>query len=273
MNRSRSIVSLVFLGLLALLTGYPFLWVLLGSLKTNQEIFSNSFWLPHAWQFVNYVRVWKDGHVASYFLNGALVSAGAVITVALFSSMASYALARFRFRLNFAIYTVFLLGLMIPWAASLLPVFISLRDLHLLDTRAGLSLTYLAFELPFGVFVITGFMKTIPAELEEAAVMDGCGYARMYAKVIIPLSRAALSTVAVLTFLDVWNDYLFALVFLSTPGKFTLALGLTMLRSERVSYYGYIMAGIVISIVPVMALFLVLQNQVIKGITAGAVKG
>jgi raffinose/stachyose/melibiose transport system permease protein len=166
-----------------------------------------------------------------------------------------------------------MLGLMIPWSASLLPVFLSLRDLHLLDTRVGLSLIFLSFELPFGVFVITGFMKTIPLELEEAAIVDGCGYTRVFFEIIIPLSRAALATIAVLTFLDIWNDYLFALVFLNTQSKFTLSLGLTMLRSERVTYYGYIMAGIVISILPVMVFFLVFQNQVIKGVTAGALKG
>jgi len=258
--------------LVAFVTAYPFFWVILGSLKDNNEIFGNSFGLPHVWQFMNYYRAWKDGHVATYFMNSVFVGALAVACVLVFSSMASYILARFKFRLNFTIYTIFLLGLMIPWAASLLPVFIALKHLHLLDTRVGLSFTYVAFELPFGVFVITGFMKSIPSELEEAAAMDGCGYTKIFSVIIIPLSNAALSTVAVLTFLDVWNDYLFALVFLSTPTKFTLSLGLTTLRSERVAFYGYIMAGIVISVVPVMVLFILLQKQVIKGVTAGAVK-
>lgn len=269
---SETTVTQILLILFALVTAYPFLWVLLGSLKDNTEIFSNSFGLPHQWRFINYYRAWTDGNVGAYFFNSVFVSAIAVGGVLVISSMASYILARFKFRLNFFIYTVFLLGLMIPWAASLLPVFITLRDLGLLDNRVGLALAYAAFELPFAVFVTTGFMKRIPSELEEAAVMDGCGYTRIYWMVVMPLSTAAIATVAVLTFLDVWNDYLFALVFLSTPTKFTLALGLTELRSERVTYYGYIMAGITISIIPVMTAFVLLQNYVIKGVTAGALK-
>jgi raffinose/stachyose/melibiose transport system permease protein len=251
----------------------PMIWVLVSSLKDNNQIFAASFSLPRVWHFENYARAWVVGNIGSCFLNSGLVSLVSVLGILYIAAMAAYALARYQFRLNFALYTYFLMGLMIPWASNLLPLFLTLKAIRAYDTLWALILPYVAFELPFAIFILTGFMKTIPGELEEAALIDGGSRWIVFTRVILPLSKPALATVAVLTFLDVWNEYLFALVFLNNPAKFTLPLGLAAFQTARVAQYGVIMAGIIISVIPVLILYVLLQKQVIKGMTAGALKG
>ena len=257
----------------ALITMIPLLWILMSSLKNNNELFLNSFGIPHVWRFENYYHAWKDGNIGADFFNSTFICCVSIISILFITSMAAYILSRFKFRLNFMIYSFFLMGLMIPWASNLLPLFLTLKKIGVYDTYWALILPYISFEVPFGVFILTGFMKSIPTELEEAAVIDGCSNWIIFLKVIIPLSKPVLSTVAILTFLDVWNEYLFALVFLSNPAHFTLSLGLASFQTGRVQYYGIIMAGIIISIIPVLIIYTLLQKQVIKGMTAGAVKG
>ncbi|HBE78792.1 MAG TPA: carbohydrate ABC transporter permease [Firmicutes bacterium] len=257
----------------ALITMMPLLWILMGSFKNNNELFLNSFGIPHIWRFENYYQAWKNGNIGADFFNSTFICCVSIICILLITSMAAYILSRFQFRLNFMIYSFFLMGLMIPWASNLLPLFLTLKKIGVYDTYWALILPYISFEIPFGVFILTGFMKSIPTELEEAAVIDGCSNWAIFMHVIIPLSKPVLSTVAILTFLDVWNEYLFALVFLSNPAHFTLSLGLAAFQTGRVQYYGIIMAGIIISIIPVLFVYILLQKQVIKGMTTGAVKG
>ncbi len=268
-----AIFSQVLLMAAAAATLVPMLWVLVSSFKDNNQIFAASFGLPQVWHFENYARAWIVGNIGACFLNSGLVAVVSVLGILYIAAMAAYVLARYRFRLNFALYSYFLMGLMIPWASNLLPLFLTLKALQVYDTLWALILPYVSFELPFAIFILTGFMKTIPSELEEAALIDGGSRWVVFIRVILPLSKPALATVAVLTFLDVWNEYLFALVFLNNPAKFTLPLGLAAFQTARVAQYGVIMAGIIISVIPVLILYGLLQKQVIKGMTAGALKG
>lgn len=272
-KQREELITQLILTLAALVTIIPLLWILMGSLKNNNELFLNSFGIPHVWHFENYYYAWKDGHIGADFFNSLFICCVSIISILFITSMAAYILSRFKFRINFTIYSFFLMGLMIPWASNLLPLFLTLKKIGVYDTYWALILPYISFEIPFGVFILTGFMKSIPTELEEAAIIDGCSNWSIFLKVIIPLSKPVLSTVAILTFLDVWNEYLFALVFLSNPDHFTLSLGLASFQTGKVQHYGIIMAGIIISIIPVLIIYTLLQKQVIKGMTAGAVKG
>ena len=270
--KTARIVSFCVLVAAAVFTLFPFAWVVIGSFKDNVDIFERPFGLPRVWHAQNYVDAWTVGKIGAYFLNSLLVSVVSVVGAALFAAMASFALARFRFKLNFLVYSFFIMGLMIPWASNLLPLFLLLKRLALNNTLAALILPYVSFELPMGILITTSFLKSMPGELEEAAIIDGCSSWGVFWKVVAPLAQPALATVAVLTFLDVWNEYLFALVFLNNPAVFTLPLGLALFRTAKVQHYGLVMAGVVISIIPVMAIYVCLQKFVIRGITAGAVK-
>jgi raffinose/stachyose/melibiose transport system permease protein len=270
--RIEAVVSHTILLVAVWMTVIPLLWVLISSFKDNNAIYADSFGLPPVWHIENYYRAWVVGNIGSCFFNSCLVSAVSVLSILLISAMAAYILARFQFGLNFALYSFFLMGLMIPWASNLLPLFLNLKALNIYDTLWALILPYVSFEIPFAVFILTGFMKALPTELEEAALIDGASRWTVFTKVILPLSKPALATVAVLTFLDVWNEYLFGLVFLNNPAKFTLPLGLAAFETARVAQYGVIMAGIIISIIPVLVCYVFLQKQVIKGMTAGALK-
>jgi ABC-type glycerol-3-phosphate transport system permease component len=259
---------------------YPMVWVAYSSLKDDEAIFREAFALPE-WDGLrteNYARAWKEARFGEYIFNSVWITGVSVSLIVLLGAMAAYALARFYHPLGRGVFWLFLAGLMIPVQLSIVPLFFELKALGLLNSRLGLILVYTANGLPFAIFILAGFFKSLPRSLYEAAVVDGCSEASAFWRVMLPLARPGLVTVAIFQFIGVWKEYFFA--FMLTSGEAgeavrTLPLGLANLSitSQYRSDYGMLFAGLVIVTVPILVVFVALQKQLVKGVTAGALKG
>lgn len=257
--------------LFALSSLSPFLWILLSSLKTNSEIYGKPFGLPSVLVFENYVTAWNNANIGMNLFNSLFVSFSAVAIVILFGSMAAYILARVKS--SVFLYTYFTLGIMVPVHTILIPTFMLMKDFGLNNTRQGLIILYAVSNLSLAIFILVGFMKSIPIEIEEAAIMDGCSMTQVFFKIIFPLSRPGLATIGILTFLNCWNEYLFAYVLISNEKLKTVTQGIYALQGAYNTNYGPLCAGLTLAIIPVMIIYVIFSEQVIAGMTAGAVKG
>lgn len=265
------IIQWFILIVLAFTTIYPFIWLFLNSFKEQFEIFSNPFGLPKKWLITNLIGAWDKANINVSLFNSIFICFTAVILILVISAPASYVIAR-RW-VSDKVYAFFTLGIMVSVHAVLIPTFSMLKKAGLYDTHLGLILVYTASNLALAIFILVGFMKGLPVELEEAATIDGCGYLKTFLKVILPISKPGLATVGILTFLNCWNEYLFAFVLIGTPAKKTLTQTIMGLQGQYNSNYAMLCAGLFISILPVLIIYVVLQENVIKGLTAGAVKG
>lgn len=279
MKLSRILIFAVLAGYL-LWVVYPMAWVAYSSLKTDEAIFREAFALPpfDDLQTGNYARAWNEAKFGDYFFNSVVVTLASVTLIVLLGAMAAYALARFYHPLGKGVFWLFLAGLMIPVQLSIVPLFFELKALGLLNSRLGLILVYTANGLPFAIFILVGFFKSLPRSLYEAAVVDGCSEASAFWKVMLPLARPGLVTVAIFQFIGVWKEYFFAFMFTSGDAGAsvrTLPLGLANLSitSQYRSDYGMLFAGLVIVTIPILVVFIALQKQLVKGVTAGALKG
>lgn len=250
----------------------PLLVMAISSVKTTAEIYTNPFGLPEVWQWSNYTRAWTEANFAVYFKNSLFVTITATALTILVGAMASYGLGRFEFKLNPVIYGVFVLGLMISSRLAIIPLFLLMRDLHLLNTHAALILIYIGSSMPFDVFLLTAFFRQVPKELEEAAIVEGAGAVTIFTRIMLPLVRPALATVAIFEFLGNWNDFFFPLIFLQDEKKMTIPVGLSVFFGEYATDWASLFAALAISIVPVIVMFLLMSRQFIEGLTAGAIK-
>lgn len=269
--RIKALPRYLFLGIYGISCVIPFLWIILSSFKDNGGIFGRPFSLPEVWRFSNYYDALTRGNVGSGFLNSTLITAAALFFTLLFSSMAAYILARIK--PNLALYTYFTAGIMVPLHSIIIPSFIMIKNFGLINKHPGVVLTYIAGNMAMSVFLLAGFMRSIPKELEEAAMIDGCSMARTFFSIIIPITKPGLATAATLAFLACWNDYLFASVIIASPGLKTLTMRVYDLKAVYSTEYGLLCAGVALAIVPVIVMYVLFQEQVIKGMTAGAVKG
>jgi len=245
----------------------------LSAFKSTREIFQNPFGLPGVWRWENFARVWVEAKFALYFRNSILVTMASIIIILILGAMAGYALGRFRFGGNDLLYLYFLSGLMLPIRLGIIPLFILMRNLHLLDTLWALILTYAASGLPSAVFILTGFFRTLPADLDSAARIDGAGEWLIFQRIMVPLVRPALVIVAVYNLIPIWNDFFFPLVFIQTDRLKTLPLGMTTFFGQYSTDWGALFAGLTLAALPVVTLYALLSQQFIRGLTAGAVKG
>jgi ABC-type glycerol-3-phosphate transport system permease component len=227
---------------------------------------------------LRYLATWTRGHFRAYFWNSVLVTGAAVTATTAFAAMAAYALARFSFRGQRPLFFYFLAGLMVPIQLAIVPLFFQMRALSLLGTRAGLLLVYVAFGLPFAVFVLAGFFRGLPSSLRESALLDGATEWGAFWHVMLPLARPGIVTVAIFTFLSVWNEFFAAFMLLSGAGaesRRTLPLGVANVTivSQYRSDWGMAFAALVLMILPTLAAYVFLQRHLVRGITAGALKG
>ncbi|MDQ0659206.1 carbohydrate ABC transporter permease [Paenibacillus sp. W2I17] len=263
-----------FLILVAIVQIYPLIWLALFSLKDNSEIFSGDVaGLPKAFLWSNYTKAMSDGHVLTYFMNSVLVTAASIVLVLILSSMTGYAITRMNWKLSGLTMTIILLGMMVPIHAALLPLFIILKNLSLLNSYWSLIIPYVAFGIPMAVFILGSFFKGIPREMEESAVIDGCGIYRTFFSIILPLVRPAISTVAIFTFLSCWNELMFAVTFINNTAYQTLTVGMMSMVGTYITQWGIIGAGLMITTVPTVVIYLLLNKQVQKSMIAGAIKG
>ncbi|WP_199909930.1 carbohydrate ABC transporter permease [Paenibacillus sp. CAA11] len=260
--------------LVAITQIYPLIWLAFFSLKDNSEIFSGDVvGLPKKFLWSNYTKALSDGHVLTYFFNSVLVTAVSIILVLILSSMTGYAITRMNWKLSNLTMTTILLGMMVPIHAALLPLFMVLKSLSLLNSYWSLIIPYVAFGIPMAVFILGSFFRGIPRELEEAAVMDGCGIYRTFFSIILPLVRPAIATVAIFTFLSCWNELMFAVTFINKTSYQTLTVGMMSMVGTYITQWGIIGAGLMITTIPTIVIYLLLNKQVQKSMIAGAIKG
>lgn len=254
---------------------FPLAWVVYTSLKTNQEFFLNAWALPQTWQWSNYVTAWTDGKFGRYFINSIMVTSASLALILSFSTMTAYVLARFRFRGNQFLFNLFSAGMMFPLVMAMIPLFMLLKFMGLWGDWKGLLVAYLAYSLPFTVFVLVPFFKTLPAEMEEAAIIDGATHFQVFGRVMLPLARPGLLTAGIFNFLGIWNEYNLALVILGKADYFTLPLGVARLavQQDYKSDWTTMFAGLTLVMLPTLLVYAVFQRRLAEGITAGAIKG
>jgi len=261
------------LGVTTVVMLYPVFIMVLSAFKTTGEIYASPFALPAAWSLQNVATIWRETRFLTYLGNSILVTVTSIAVMLTAGTLAAYALARYTFRGNEAIYLFFLSGLMVPLKLAIIPLFIELKALDLLDSRLGLILVYAAMGLPSTVFIMTGFLKTVPAELEEAARIDGANEARILARIMLPLSRPALVIAGIHNAVPIWNDFFFPLVLIQSDHAKTLPQGLTVFMGEFSTDWGVLFAGLTLSALPLTLVYVLLSRQFIAGLTSGAVKG
>lgn len=272
--KPSSMVSQFFLVLWAILQIFPLYWLLTFSLKDNADIFQgNMVGLPSVWHFENYEHAFMGGSVGRYLLNSIIVTAITIFIVGLSSLMASYALVRMKWKLRKFMQVAFIMGITIPIHAALLPVFIMMRQVHLINTYWCLIIPYAAFAVPMAIMISSGFIAAIPVELEEAACIDGCNIYGTFFKIIMPLMKPSLATIAIFTFLQSWNELMFAVVFISKPEYRTLTVGIQSLVGQYTTDWGPIGAGLVVATFPIIIIYVILSRQVQESLIAGSVKG
>ncbi len=267
-------VKYILLGIWALLQLFPLYWMFTFSLKTNQEIFGdNPIGLPHAWRWENYLDVVENAHMLTYFVNSVIVAAVSILLVVVLGLMATYALTRMLWRGRQAMRSYYMLGLAIPIHAALLPVFLMLRDLRLLNTHWALIFPYAAFALAMGILIFSGFIHSIPFELEESACLDGCSVYGIFFRIIVPMMMPAVAVVAIFTFLQCWNELLFASTYATDWHYRTLTVGIMEMSGQYRTEWGPIGAGLCVATVPMLLLYIILSEKVQKSLVLGAVKG
>lgn len=264
------------LGLLAAVFVVPFLWMVLASLKSTAQIFAfPPRILPRPAIWKNYLRAWQVVPLARFYLNSILVSGTVAFSQVVTSAMAAYVFARLYFPARNLIFLVYLAVMMIPAQVTVIPLFIIVRRMGLVDTYGALILPFLAY--PFGAFLLRQFFLTVPRELEDAALVDGCRRLWILVRIIAPLSRAALVTLGMLAFMFTWNTFFWPLLVTNSSEHFTIQVGLAMLRTQLVGAgdadWSLLMAATVISILPVLIFYLFAQKQIIRGITMTGLKG
>ncbi len=251
---------------------FPLLWLLTFSFKSNPELFGdNIIGLPREWLWSNYQQVFTGTRIGTYFLNSVFVTTLTVIIAGFFSATASYAITRMRWRFSKTVYTVFLLGLMIPVHSALLPLFITLKPV--LNSHIALIIPYIGFAMPLSILILSGFMGGIPREMEEAAFIDGASIYKVFSVIILPLIKPALATISILTYLSSWNELMFGITFINKEALKTLPYGIMSMVGRYTTNWGPIGAGLVIATIPTIILYVFMSEQIQQSLSAGAVKG
>jgi N-acetylglucosamine transport system permease protein len=265
----------ILLAIWAVIVIFPMLWLLYSSLKTDQEIFFSPWVLPASPQWDNFVRAWQDAHIGEYFLNSFIVVLPSLALILIISAMTAYVLARFPFPGNRFLFYLFLAGMLFPVFMALIPLFFLVKDLHMLNTYQGLILVYVAVSLPFSVFFLTGFFKSLPSELHEAAIIDGANQYQVFFRIMLPLAQAGLVSIGIFNFLGMWNQYLLPVVLMTDSKRYLLTQGLAFMLHQQ--YYkndwSGLFAAVALIMIPTLIVYVIFQGQIQKGITVGALKG
>ncbi|MGP4000313.1 carbohydrate ABC transporter permease [Streptomyces sp. 8N706] len=258
----------------AVMVVLPLVWAVMTSFKTDRDIFSSPWALPGTLHLDNWSRAWTQANMSDYFLNTLLVVGGSLTGTMLFGSMAAYVLARFAFPGNRFLYFLFIGGMSFPIILALVPLFYVMSNIGMLNTVHGLILVYIAYSLPFTVFFLTAFFRTLPSSVAEAALMDGASHSRTFFQVMLPMAKPGLISVGIFNFLGQWNQYMLPTVLNTDPDRKVLSQGLVQLAVSQ-GYKGDwsgLFAGLVMAMLPVLAAYIVFQRQVVAGLTAGALK-
>ena len=271
-ERATGIFSQGFLVVWAILVVLPLLWAVLTAFKSDQEIFTNPWSLPSEWRFENFARAWTVGNIGTYFINSLIVVVCATVLVMLLGAMTAYVIARYTFPGRDALYYAFVAGMAFPIFLALVPLFFVVKNLGMLGTYPGLILVYTAYALPFTVFFLVGFFRTLPGSLIEAALLDGCSHAGVFFRIMLPLAKPGIISVGIFNFLGLWNQYMLPLVLMPDTKRYVLSQGLAVLAANQGyrSDWSALFAGLVIAILPVLAVYVVFQRRIQEGLAVGA---
>ena len=271
-RKAAIVLAEIAFGFYSLIIFYPLANMILSSFKSTREIFQTPFALPSAFDFGNYVTVWVKRGFGRYFFNSLWITAASMVFVLLFGSMAAYGVSRYKYKLSTLVYMLFLSGIMLPLKAAIIPLFILMKRLDLVNKPLSVILIFIAMGLPSTVFILSGFMKAIPMDLEYAARIDGCTEWGIYRRIVMPVVAPAVTLVTIYNAVPIWNDFFFPLVFLQSNKWKTLPVGLTSFFGQYSTDWGLLFTGLSIAIVPVLILYLFMAKYFIRGMTAGAVK-
>jgi len=274
--RHRSFGELILFGIMVIVVGcmtFPLVWMTYSSMKDNREIFTTPWSLPTTFSTDMFVRAWWEGRLGTYLFNSSMVTVMTVVGTLILASMAAFAFTRLRFSGRDLFFYLFLAGLVIPPQTFVIPLFVMLRRIGILDTRLALIVPYIASGLPLAIFILHAFFSTLPRELDEAATIDGCGYFTIYWRIILPIAKPALATVAVFTALSAWNEFLFAMLFVRDPALRTLPIGLYVFYGHYDINYQMLFSGLTIATLPLLVFYAFFHRYIMEGLTLGALKG
>lgn len=278
-NRSignRMVMGIFYLLLIAIaiLQILPLIWLSFFSLKSNYEVFNlPAFSLPTEPKWENYVTVWTHGNINFYFLNSVWITIVSVILTVLLANFVTYAVTRMNWKLKSFVLGIFMVGLMIPVHSTLIPLFSLFNWVNLIDHPLSIIVSYTAFNLPITIMIFYGFYRTLPREIEEAAIMDGASVNTTFFKIIMPMTSSVMATGAIINMIYNWNEFIFVNTFISSDTKKTLTVGVQNFVGQYSTEWGAIGATLMISILPILIAFLVLSDKIVEGIAAGSVKG
>lgn len=273
MRRHRKhIIASILITLAGILFLVPVIWVFSLSLRSKKDVFSAMFFTGDL-HFENYILAWRTFEFGRLFFNSVLITVISVAIILIVSSLASYAFTKLKYRGSGAVFYSILLGMMIPPAAVVIPLFIIMKTLGMYNTHIALILAYIAFSIPIAILVFYGFFSSVPKELIESARIDGSRELPTFYKIVMPLSTPAVATVTIFSFMQNWNEFLLALVLLKDKALYTLPVGMANFVGQWDSPWQLVAAGVIISSIPIFLLYLFIQDLFVKGLTAGAVKG
>ncbi len=272
-SRIAWVVAIFFACVWLIIALVPFFFMVMNSFRKQFDMLSQGvFHLPDPWYFDNYVNVVTNGFFG-YFLRSVIVVAVSMVLMLIIASFAAYPLSRMKFKLRGLLYAGIVAMMSIPMHVTLIPIFKMTTDMGLYDTLWSLIGPYVTFALPMSVFILTAFMTTIPKEIEESAEIDGCGKYRCFFSMILPLSKSGLSTLAIYNGVSMWNEFAFANTLIQNPQNKTLPLALGQFKGEHSMDIPLILTVLVLSVLPMLVLFIIFQDKLVKGMMAGAVKG
>jgi len=267
----RSALALV-IGIYTIYTVAPFLWLATMSVRTTTEISFNHYAWPHPFHWEQFRIAWVDSNFATYFWNSTCVVVGAVAVVTLVGAAAAHALARYRFPGNRLIYAILFSSIIFPPQITLISLYQILVDYDLYNSLFGLMLVYISLQLPLTIYLLEGFFARIPQDLFDAAKMDGYGDIEIFIRIVLPIGMPAIATTLILNFIQLWNEFLFAVVLITDPEKRTLPIGIRAFMGDHFQDIGMIATGVMISVVPVILVYVFFSEKLIRGMTAGAIK-
>ncbi|HPE68794.1 MAG TPA: carbohydrate ABC transporter permease [Thermotogota bacterium] len=272
MSRTWRIIIVLVMVVYFLVVATPFGTLFMNSFKTMREIFLKPFSFPEKFSFSNYTRAWKDANLGMAYLNSFLISGASILGILFFSSMMAYMISRYQFPLRRFLYIYIIMGLALPARLAIIPIYVTLNQLDLTNTRIGLIIVYVSTGIAFATFLIKSFMDQIPVEIEESARIDGASPWMIYRKIALPLTAPAIVVVGLVNFVNVWNDFFFPLIIISDRSKETVPLAVSVFFGEYSNRWDLIAAALSMSVIPIMVIFFLFSKLFISGITQGAIK-
>lgn len=269
----RKTPTIIVLALAVVLSLFPVYWTLVNSFRDNTQILTVFRLLPEQIKLTNYIDVFLRSSIITNFLNSLAIVTGDLVLLSFCALTAAFALSRYRFKPAFPIYLLFVAGIFIPGITMMGMIYKLLGQLSLLGTKVGMMLLYTSTGLPLSIFLLVAFMQTIPSEIDESAVIDGCTPFQLFSRIILPLSRNGLVVVLIIAFVVTWNDYIWAMIMLPTSAERTFTVALAFFKTEYYTDYGLLSACVIVGLVPVIIGYALLQDKLIAGLSAASVKG